>query len=87
MGPDNGFTDHRSSRVLRLRRPNGYRIDVSTNGFDWDKVLENNTTLALPEFSDDEKPGVAKTYHYRVFPIFASRLGPATRTWYGRRHG
>ena len=61
------------------RTPNGYRIDVSTNGVDWDKVLEDNTTLALPEFTDDEAR-VGKTYHYRVFPLYASRPGPATQT-------
>ena len=73
------FTQDADNPATDRRRPTGYRVDVSNDGIKWRKVLEDNTTLTLPEFSDDEAE-IGKNYFYRVFPIFASRHGQATST-------
>ena len=66
--------------IDRRLSPTGYRIDVSEDGMTWIKILEDNTNLALPEFSHATGVERGEMYRYRVFPIFSSRLGPAVRT-------
>ncbi len=60
-----------------VRRPTGYRVDVSEDAIKWTSVLEDNTNLALPEFSHETGVEAGDGFMYRVFPIFASRVGPA----------
>ena len=68
------------------RSPTGYRVDVSANadvmdnGIKWTRMLEDNTNLALPKFSHANGVERGKSYRYRIFPIFSSRLGPAVHT-------
>ena len=66
--------------AANVRQPTGYRVDVSADGFKWTSVLEDNTNLAIPEFSHESDVKAGDNYQYRVFPIFASRLGPAMHT-------